>query len=669
AEEHHWHSNHFWEQPMLPNPFVEATCLKCHHQVVELGVSQKHGASAPKVFEGYELIKEYGCYGCHPINGYDGSRPIGPDLRLEPGSEAEALAIAADPNQVAGRERKVGPSLRHIAQKVDRDFLTYWTEEPKRFRPDTRMPQFFELTNQQDHLAGLLQPVEIAGIAAYLEANSESITLLHPREGYQPDAERGKTLFGQRGCLACHSYNDEEFAGIKQSFGPDLSKIHEKIKAGEDGFAWLYTWVKNPMLHHPRTRMPNLYLDPEEKGDSYVDPAADIAAFLLAGGATDFPAMELPGVHLGVVVTGSDAGAVVQEVLLDSPAERATVDVNGKMSLALRMGDVITSVNGQSVTDEVSLNAAIAALPNRAEATLAIERNGRPATATTRVCTPLDDLVRLYLGKSLPAAQVEEAFEKRQYPLSGLAWTAKPDGTMPTISEFIKGDEVELAPRSQGEQVSAEDWEVRKLQYIGRRTISQYGCYGCHDVPGFEEARPIGTALQDWGRKDTSQLAVEHIEEFLHHHGEPDGSPTAAVVEEIVHREFNDGTATHDEKMKAFFYESLQHHGRPGFIWQKLRAPRSYDFEKTATKGWDERLRMPKFPFNDQQIESVATFVLGLVADPPEEPYLYQPQGAAGAIVEGERLLAKYNCAGCHILDMPGIDYNVDIREFAGITR
>ena len=380
--------------------------------------------------------------------------------------------------------------------------------------------------------------------------------------------------------------------------------------------------------------------------------------------------MELPSVYLGVVVDGVEGGAEITEVLIDSPAERAVVTISeGDESLALRMGDVITAVNGQAVTDQASLDAAVAALANRSDAQLALLRSGREVTATAQVCTPLDDLVRLYLGKALPAAQVEEALELRQYPLSDLAWKPKPDGSLPAISEFIKGDEVELAAQSQGEDVSAEEWEYRKLQYIGRRTISRYGCYGCHEIPGFEDARPIGTALQDWGRKDTSQLAVEHIAEFLHHHGEPDGSSTAETVEEIIHREYHDGTATHEEKLKAFFYESLHHHGRPGFLWQKLRAPRSYDHMKTATKGWDERLRMPKFPFDDREIESVATFVLGLVADPPDGPYLYQPEGAPAAIVEGERLLAKYNCSGCHILEMPGIDYNVNIREFVGITR
>jgi mono/diheme cytochrome c family protein len=666
-EEFGWHSNHFWEQPMLPNTFVESTCIKCHHQVVELGVNAKHGATAPKVYEGYSLIKEYGCYGCHPVNGYDGTSPIGPDLRLEPQTEAEALAIAADPNQTAGRERKVGPSLRHVAQKVEKDFLSYWTEEPKRFRPDTRMPQFFHLSNQEDHLAELLQPVELAGIAAYLEAKSVPLSLLKPKADYQADAARGKTLFAQRGCLACHSHDDTEFAGIKQTFGPNLSKIHQKIKPGEEGFAWLYTWLKNPTLHHPRTRMPNLYLDPEEKGGNYVDPAADIAAFLLTGGPTDFPTMQLPGVYLGVQVEAVDGGVRVTDVLPDSPAERARAAEAGTPP-SLLLGDVITAINGQPVADQAAIDGFIGGLKANTEVELAVLR-GRPLIFKTSVCTPLDDLVRMYLGKALPAAQVETAFAQRQYPVSDLAWQAKADGSMPTLSEFIKGDEVELAPRSKGEQVSEADWETRKLQFIGKRTISRYGCYGCHDIPGFEEGRPIGTALQDWGRKDTSQLALEHIEEYLHHHGEPDGKPTSDAVEEIIKREFHDGTATHDEKLKAFFYESLQHHGRPGFIWQKLREPRSYDHMKTATKGWDERLRMPKFPFTDPEIEAVATFVLGLVADPPEEPYLYQPDGPAGAIVEGERLLAKFNCGGCHILDMPGVQYNVNIREFAGLTR
>ncbi len=126
---------------MQPERLRESTCIKCHHSVVELGVHPKYGASAPKFFKGYNLIKEYGCFGCHEIQGFDGTRPIGPDLRLEPSTEAEAAKIANDPTQIAGTMRKVGPSLRHVKSKLSPQFVSYWVENPQRFRPTTRMPQ------------------------------------------------------------------------------------------------------------------------------------------------------------------------------------------------------------------------------------------------------------------------------------------------------------------------------------------------------------------------------------------------------------------------------------------------------------------------------------------------------------------------------------------------
>ena len=35
---------------------------------------------------------------------------------------------------------------------------------------------------------------------------------------------------------------------------------------------------------------------------------------------------------------------------------------------------------------------------------------------------------------------------------------------------------------------------------------------------------------------------------------------------------------------------------------------------------------MPQFPFNADEREAMITFVLGLVADPPREKYVYQAQ-------------------------------------------
>lgn len=546
-EEYSWFHNHFWEQPMYPKRLAEAACVKCHHNVVELGVNPKFGNSAPNLYAGYETVRKYGCFGCHEINGYNAGKAIGPDMRLEPQTEDEAARIAADASAVAGTMRKVGPGLRHFGHKTTREWAEFWVHNPREFRPDTRMPRFFDLTNQTDKQAQAFQPVEIAAMVAYLFKNTQPLKLEHPPEDYKPNAERGKLLFSQRGCLACHEH--DAFAGAKADFGPNLTNVHEKIKPGNDGWNWVYTWIRDPERHSARTRMPQLFLEPEGEGETRIDPAADIASFLLSKGAKEYTALKW--------------------------------------------------------NEEA-----------------------------------LDALVTMYLLKVLPEEQVKETLKTRIYP--------KP-------AAEIKGDEIELADGP----ISPET----KLQYIGRRSISRYGCYGCHDIPGFEKARPIGTALQDWGRKDPSKLALEHIEEYLHHHGEPDGSSTQKRVEKLVHLAANNEFRTPEERNEgtsaAYFFEQLMTHGRAGFLWQKLRDPRSYDYKKIETKGYDERLRMPKFPFDEREIEQVSNFILGLVAEPPAEKYLYRPQGAAKSRIDGEKLLTKFNCVGCHIIDMPEVRYGV----------
>jgi len=582
GEWHHeygFHPNHFWEYPMQPARFIESGCVKCHHSMTELGVHPKFGASAPKVHRGWQLIQKYGCYGCHEIHGYDGETSIGPDMRLEPQTEEARTAAAEDPTAKPGKYRKVGPSLRHIAAKTSSEFIQYWTEIPTRYRPTTKMPQFFSLT---DHLGTTdegqtkkFEAAELAGIASVLLSTSESIDLLQPKDGYAADAERGEKLFVERGCLACHSH--AAIPESKEEFGPNISDIHQKVKRNADDPAfsdWLYTWLREPERYHKRTRMPNLYLDAylDADGTTEIDPAADITAFLLKqGDPVNFPV------------------AVVED-------------------------------------------------------------------------SELDKLVELYLKKNRFG---EDAAKKI---ISGMAFPQK--------KADIIGDEAVLATADGAAVTDAAQWREMKLQYVGRKTISRYGCYACHDMPGYEEARPIGVALQDWGRKDTSKLGFEHIEEYLHHHGEAAGSAHASTADRIVTARkraaaggAEKGQFTAEEEARemtaSFFYDSLQRHGRPGFIWQKLRGPRTYDYEKTETKGYDERLRMPKFPLKEDEIEAIATFVLGLVAEPPAEEYVYAPDEREKTRIEGEFLLAKYNCTGCHVVELPKVTFAID--DLAGL--
>ena len=59
------------------------------------------------------------------------------------------------------------------------------------------------------------------------------------------------------------------------------------------------------------------------------------------------------------------------------------------------------------------------------------------------------------------------------------------------------------------------------------------------------------------------------------------------------------------------------------------------------------------------------TFVLGLTNEAPAERYIYKPGPRQQAIVQGRHVLDKYNCAGCHILDME----RWDVRVRAGLVR
>ena len=322
--EHDWFDNHHWIYPMTPNRFTESLCLKCHHEVTELEPSERFpDPPAPKLVEGFQLVKEFGCFGCHEISGFDGpNKRVGPDLRTEPPYSAAALALLAggglsdqqqawakdlsaqpgnDPTrrllaqsleaqqkedklpgkdpavtkkllklldelETPGKLRRVGPSLRHVASKNDFDFLYSWVRQPSDFRPSTKMPQFFGLESHLDGKglgeAKKFEPIEIRTAVEYLLANSQPFEYAKPDgKASAASAERGKGLFEVRGCLACHMHSDFPAATMTQ--GPDLSRIGAKLGGGDAprGKQWLYTWLLNPSNYHARTFMPNRFPD------------------------------------------------------------------------------------------------------------------------------------------------------------------------------------------------------------------------------------------------------------------------------------------------------------------------------------------------------------------------------------------------------------------------
>src|SRR5262249_49364275 len=170
----------------------------------------------------------------------------------------------------------------------------------------------------------------------------------------------------------------------------------------------------------------------------------------------------------------------------------------------------------------------------------------------------------------------------------------------------------------------------QKLMYVGERSISRLGCFGCHTITGFETAKPIGTPLNGWGFKAPAKLDFSHINEYIQ------DQPLAA-----------DGTR---DGTPPYYQEKVEEHTRAGFLFQKLHRPRSYDYRKTSEdmKSWDDRLRMPQFAWaNDPKaIEEVMTFILGLTGEKIAARYLprtyYGP--TQNALAQGSKLVNRHNC-------------------------
>ncbi len=237
AKKYHWHPSKHWSWPMLAKSQVQASCVGCHTGVLEVPKADKLNAAR-------NLFSDMGCVGCHATEGFND-------------------------------QRKAGPSLLHIAGKVDKDWLAAWIENPKSFNPHTRMPRFFGLSNAP---MDSRQQAIVGSIAAYLWDESTPQDLLS--DTAKGSAKRGKELVEKVGCLGCHSVGDMKAS----DHGPNLSFTASKLSR-----KWLVSWLKDPKRMYPQTKMPNLRLTDQE--------AADIAQYLLTLKNPAFEKQPLPKVQ------------------------------------------------------------------------------------------------------------------------------------------------------------------------------------------------------------------------------------------------------------------------------------------------------------------------------------------------------------------------------------
>jgi len=254
-----------WLWPIFRKGNLEAGCQVCHSADMVL-VTNDVGWT---VSEGKDLFRQRGCVGCHRYEGYDKEpedllsvaqqikqidqekkdnfKQAG-DLmkqadKAESNDEANRLNDRAVALKVTNSKldlrivqldrstmsllqdmKKVGPNLKDIRLKLNKNWIPVWLKKPSDFRATTKMPNFRLNDNQ------------IKAISAFIWQSALTDPLPKRKPG---NPAHGKELFETRGCLACHSIGEgDQVQG--GTFAANLTRVGEK-----DSYDYLVRWVHN----------------------------------------------------------------------------------------------------------------------------------------------------------------------------------------------------------------------------------------------------------------------------------------------------------------------------------------------------------------------------------------------------------------------------------------
>jgi len=201
----------YWESPLLPIGFVEASCGKCH--------KEDNVPDAPVLTAGRKLLEESNCVGCH---------------------------------QIQGLPKQWVPSLDGIGTKVNRPWIVSWLKDPKEYDPQTRMPNFHLSDEEANTLADFLMTFkQFSGNARLdnLPAALAGSTLP------QSLISEGTTKFREARCISCHSVS-----GRGGTTAPELERVASKVTK-----EWLYSYLGAPKRLQPGVLMPRYGLSDQER--------------------------------------------------------------------------------------------------------------------------------------------------------------------------------------------------------------------------------------------------------------------------------------------------------------------------------------------------------------------------------------------------------------------
>ncbi|HSC71879.1 MAG TPA: c-type cytochrome, partial [Candidatus Methylomirabilis sp.] len=391
-----------------------------------------------------------------------------------------------------------------------------------------------------------------------------------------PVLSQGKQLVAQLGCFGCHNLRGFEKA---EKVGPSLLRIRSKADP-----SWMVRWIQNPKGYLPLTKMPNFSLSEDE--------ATSIAAYLLKQSAPEqpYPTAYQPG-----------------------SAER------GK-ELVSRLG----CLGCHRIQEMEALKKGTIALPPGALAAEVPKEGGeakpqeptapKPGEVTDEVHPVYPGAGEVYLGGPTFGPELSRVASKANaewlYRWLNDPKRYRPKTNMPNLrlsDQEARDIATYLMTLGRRETQAGLAVELAKAERVkaGETLIRKRGCFGCHEIKGFETAEKIAPDLTDFGVKRVDRLFFGDAVE--------------------VPQTWED------------------------FVYWKLKNPQVY---QTALAPQI----MPNFGLKDEEIKALRVFLKSQVDVPVPRAYERRLSDLEVAVQGGRRILQKYNCTGCHVIEGKGGD-------------
>jgi mono/diheme cytochrome c family protein/predicted nucleic acid-binding Zn-ribbon protein len=321
--------------------------------------------------------------------------------------------------------------------------------------------------------------------------------------------------------------------------GPYLRRLRAKVDP-----SWLIRWVQNPHDFRPHTRMPNFMFDQEE--------AVAIASYLWT-------------------TTKGES----EEWLANRPAPAGVDPTNATLV-----------EQGKELADSLGCRGCHGFAEGEAPGRLGETKDVAPNLSNIAEKT---DARWIYYWIKGPEHYSPDA----RMPSLRLA-----DEEAVAITSYL----MTLGGKEETPELVAKLDDPGQLKR-GEALVRKYGCAGCHNVTGMENAARIGAELTSFGSKPLSEMF------------------------------FGDRTDIP--------------HTWADFTYWKLKQPRTYQTERIEQV-------MPNFNLADSEIKSLRRFLYGRRAERIPPRYRADTTEVARQEIRGRRVVARYNCVGCHVIQGKG---------------